>query len=83
MLAITEETWEQTTDTRRRLTDRWGQGKARAEYLMRKGRLIAIQDTGIVQHHPLSDQRDDAVPKPGDHLSVSERDRLPADAKGK
>ena len=50
---------------------------------MWKGCFIAIQDTGIIQQHPLSCQRDDAVPKPGDHLSISKGDRLPGDAKGK
>jgi hypothetical protein len=43
---------------------------------MGKGGLIAVQDAGIIQHHPLSHQQDDAVPKPGYHLSVSKRDRL-------
>lgn len=50
---------------------------------MWKGCFIAIQDTGIIQHHSLSCQRDDAVPKPGDHLSISKGDRLPGNAKGK
>lgn len=50
---------------------------------MWKGCLIAVQDAGIVQHHPLSYQRDDTVPKPGDHLSISKRDRLPGGAKEK
>lgn len=53
------------------------------EYLMWKGCLIAIEDAGIIQHHPLSYQRDDTVPKPGDHLSIGEGDGLPGDAKGK
>lgn len=57
-------------------------GKPWLEYLMWKGCLIAVQDTGIIQHHPLSYQGDDAVPKPGDHLSIGEGDRLPAEAKG-
>lgn len=52
------------------------------EYLVWKGCLIAIQDARIIQHHSLSHQRDDAVPKPGDHLSISKGDRLPGDAKG-
>lgn len=50
---------------------------------MWKGGLIAIQDAGVVQHHPLRYQRDDTVPKPGDHLSISKGDGLPGDARGK
>lgn len=46
---------------------------------MWKGCLIAIQDAGVIQHHPLSHQRDDAVPQPGDHLSVGKGDRLAGD----
>lgn len=46
---------------------------------MWKGGLIAIQDAGVIQHHPLSHQRDDAVPQPGDHLSVGKGDRLAGD----
>lgn len=53
-----------------------------SEYLVWKGCLVAVQDAGIIQHHPLGDQRDDAVPEPGDHLSVGEGDRLPAEAVG-
>lgn len=49
------------------------------EYLMWKGCLVAIQDAGIIEHHPLRYQRDDTVPKPGDHLSISEGDRLPGE----
>lgn len=43
---------------------------------MRKGCFIAVQDAGIIEHHPLSCQWDDAVPEPGDHLSIGEGDRL-------
>ena len=47
---------------------------------MWKGCFIAVQDAGVIEHHPLNCQRDDAVPEPGDHLSIGKGDRLPGEA---
>lgn len=79
-LAIPQETLEQWT-----LVLQTDEEKGRhgwSEYLVRKGRLVAVQDAGVIQHHPLGDQQDDAVPEPGDHLSVGEGDGLPAETGG-
>lgn len=79
-LAIPQETLKQWTLVLQRDEEEGRHGWS--EYLVRKGRLVAVQDAGVIQHHPLGDQQDDAVPEPGDHLSVGEGDGLPAEAEG-